>query len=547
MNSQSTQEISGHIVDIINNEIYDGRITIKNKIIHSIEKTREVEDIYILPGLIDAHIHIESSMLTPAEFAKAAVCHGTIGTVSDPHEIANVLGIDGVKFMIDNGKTVPFKFYFGAPSCVPASDFETSGAVLDSDAIQGLLETDDIYYLAEMMNYPGVIYNDPIVREKIALADKLGKPVDGHAPGLTGEQLLLYSKAGITTDHECFTLEEAREKINAGMMIQIREGSAAKNFDALIPLMKEYPDSMMLCSDDKHPDDLMKGHINLLIKRALAKGYDLFDILRSCTLIPKKHYGLDNGLLQPGDPADLILIDNLKQFNIINTFINGQKVAENGQSLLEASSQDTPNIFNARKISEESINVKVSGKKLQLIQAIEDQLITHKKLIPMEEGTLFYNGDPDQDILKIVVLNRYHERQPTVAFIQGFGLHKGAIASTVAHDSHNIIAVGTNNRDIVNAVNLLIDSKGGIAICDEEYKDHLPLPVAGIMSNRDAKYVSSQYEKLDAKVKTLGTKLKAPFMTLSFMALLVIPALKISDQGLFDGNNFQMTTLFVND
>lgn len=538
-------KISGNIIDIINRRIFKGTVVVKDRKIHQIREEDVKQKEYILPGLIDSHIHIESSMLVPSEFARLAVVHGTVATVSDPHEIANVLGVDGIRFMIQNGQKVPFKFYFGASSCVPATVFETSGAELGASEIESLLKMDEIKYLSEMMNFPGVLYNDDNVWAKINLAKKYNKPIDGHAPGLKGDDARKYIAAGISTDHECFTLEEALDKISFGMKIQIREGSAAKNFDTLIGLLNNHSDRVMFCSDDRHPNDLARGHINTLVKRALHSGYDPITVLRSCVLNPVSHYNLDVGLLQPADPADFIVVDNLSDFNILETYIDGIKVAENGKPLFSSVKETTPNKFNAEKISTNDILVQATGKKIKVQKAIDGQLITESYVTDPKVVEGFIVSDVDRDILKMVVVNRYSHQQPALNFINNFGFIRGAIASSVAHDSHNIIAVGTNDEDIVNAINLLIEHKGGVSLAHGKNRHVLPLPVAGLMSNQDGYKVAKVYENLSNEAKAMGSGLHAPYMTLSFMALLVIPALKLSDKGLFDGNSFSFTSLFV--
>ncbi len=541
--SHNSYSINGQIVDLHQSEIFPGTLTVENGIITQIKKTDSAPDHFILPGLIDAHVHIESSMLVPSEFARLAVVHGTVATVSDPHEIANVLGIAGVDYMVENGKTVPFKFYFGAPSCVPATAFESSGANLGPDDMETLLSRPEIKYMAEMMNYPGVIFQDEMVMQKLAVAKKYNKPIDGHAPGLKGEEAQKYIKAGITTDHECFTMEEALDKIKYGMKIQIREGSAAKNFEALIDLMKDHADKVLFCSDDKHPDDLVRGHINQLIKRAIGKGYDPIHVLKSAILNPIAHYDLEVGTLQIGDPADMILIDSLSDFNVLKTYVNGELVAENGKSLIEASMATTPNNFVAKKLSAADFFVQNEGKSIKVIEALEGQLITNTFIGKAKvEGKNLVSNIAD-DILKIAVINRYKKAAPAIAFIKNIGLKRGAIASTVAHDSHNIIVVGADDASMVKAVNLMVESQGGVVACDADSVHLLPLPVAGLMSNKNGYEVAEAYEKADAAAKALGTVLHAPFMTLSFMALLVIPQLKLSDKGLFDGGKFAFTEL----
>ncbi len=538
--------IKGNIVDIVAEKIFKGELHIENKKISAVIPNENItETQYILPGLIDAHIHIESSMLIPSEFARLASTHGTVATVSDPHEIANVLGIDGVKFMIENGKKVPFKFFFGAPSCVPATPFENAGASLGPAEVEELLKMKEIKYLAEMMNFPGVLIEDAEVMAKLSSAKKHDKPVDGHAPGLKGKDAQKYVRAGISTDHECFTVEEALDKMNEGMFVQIREGSAAKNFDSLIELMEKYSDKIMLCSDDKHPNDLEQGHINQMIKRAIAKGYELLSILKSCTLNPIRHYKLDVGMLQLGDDADFILIDNPKDFNVLKTFVKGQLIAENGKTLIKSIEEKTPNLFVAKAISLSDLRVEPQLGKIKVIQAIDDQLITKSIL---KNALIKRNNvisDPQNDVLKLVVLNRYEAAKPSIGFISGFGFKNGAIASSVAHDSHNIIAVGATDDELLEAINLVIKNTGGVSWVNEKEQMVLPLPVAGIMSNQDGFKVAKMYDEIDKKAKLLGGNLKAPFMTLSFMALLVIPELKLSDKGLFDGNRFSFTELFA--
>lgn len=538
--------LRGNIVDILSKKIFKGEVHIEgSKVSKLIKDESIIEDDYILPGLIDAHIHVESSMLIPSEFARLATPHGTVATVSDPHEIANVLGVKGVEFMIENGKQVPFKFYFGAPSCVPATEYETSGAQLNSDDVEALLARDDIKYLSEMMNFPGVLYDDKEVWAKLNAAKRQGKPIDGHAPGLKGEQADKYVKAGITTDHECFTIEEAIDKINSGMYVQIREGSAAKNYESLSSLIDSHTNHVMLCSDDKHPNDLATGHINTLIKRALADGYNFMNIMQTCILNPMRHYKLDIGLLQEGDAADCIVIDNLKDFNVLKTFVDGQMVAENGKTLIESVAVEPINKFYRNRISIGDIQIPNQGKEIKVMQALDGELITYKMTKPVLNDNSSLQSDTQSDILKILVLNRYEKAKPAMGFIKGFGLKRGAIASSVAHDSHNIIAVGAKDKDIVSAVNLVNESQGGIAWVDGDKKEVLELPVAGIMSHRDGYEVAEKYSRLDDLAKSLGSPLHAPYMTLSFMALLVIPELKLSDKGLFDGDSFSLTSLEV--
>ncbi|MFI0431147.1 adenine deaminase [Mariniflexile sp. HMF6888] len=539
-------KLQGNIVDIQNKRIFKGEITIKNEKIFSIEEKQHDVEVYILPGLVDAHIHIESSMLVPSEFARLAVIHGTIATVSDPHEIANVLGVEGVEFMIGNGKKVPFKFHFGAPSCVPATTFESAGAVIDSDAIKTLLENPDIKYLAEMMNYPGVLFDDAEVMKKIAWAKHYNKPVDGHAPGLKGDTITKYIHAGMTTDHECFTYDEALEKLQKGMKILIREGSAAKNFEALIGLAFDHFGNMMFCSDDKHPDDLILDYINRLCARAVAKGIDVFKVLQMACVNPVKHYNLDVGLLQVGDAADFIVVEDLINFKTIQTYINGELVFDKGNSLINPVSFENLNNFNCNKKDVLDFRYESSISKIRAIEALDGQLVTNEIIEEalIKDGNIISNIE--KDVLKMTVVNRYQNQKPAMAFIKNFGLKEGAIASSVGHDSHNIIAVGVSDEAICKAVNLLIEHQGGICAVSNSEENILALPVAGIMSDKDGETVGKQYAALDNMAKRLGSTLHAPYMTLSFMALLVIPSLKLSDKGLFNGTDFKFTSLTIN-
>ena len=552
--------LQSNLVDIHQQTIYPAEVVVSDGKISSITPapdSRLTTNNYILPGFIDAHVHIESSMLVPSEFAKLAVVHGTVATVSDPHEIANVCGMEGVEFMIENGKTVPFKFNFGAPSCVPATIFETAGAALDSRDVEQLLKRDEIKYLSEMMNFPGVLNEDEEVMKKIAAAHRLLKPVDGHAPGLRGEQAKQYIAAGITTDHECFTKEEALDKLQNGMKVIIREGSAAKNFEALVDLLNDYPNQMMFCSDDKHPDSLVLGHINQLCARAVAKGINVYKVLSAACVNPVLHYKLEVGLLKEGDPADFIVVKDLEKFEVQKTFINGELVAENGKSKIESGKSKVINNFSVTKKKVEDFVVPgmtdyekemsnwfvedgAGNLRIPVIEALDGQLITNKILYEPEVINGKLGSDLEDDILKIVVVNRYKNAPVAKGFINNFKLLKGAIASSVAHDSHNIVAVGVDDENICKAVNLVIENQGGVCAVNDNKEMVLALPVAGLMSNEDGYKVATDYTAIDKMVKEeLGSTLSAPFMTLSFMALLVIPHLKLSDLGLFDGDNFR--------
>jgi adenine deaminase len=542
---KSTFSIAGQYVDIVGKQIYPASIQVENGIIVAISPCENAPLQYLLPGFIDSHVHIESSMLIPSSFARLAVLHGTIGTISDPHEIANVCGVDGVHYMIDNGKKVPFHFFFGAPSCVPATAFETAGAMIDSDQITNLLASDDIYYLSEMMNFPGVLYNDPEVIKKISAAHKAGKPIDGHAPGLRGEDAKKYIAVGISTDHECFTMDEALDKLGLGMKILIREGSAAKNFEALYPLIDTHTKNIMLCSDDKHPDSLLEGHINQLCARAVAKGIDKFNVLQAACINPIDHYKLPTGKMKVGDPANFIVVHDLISFEVNATYINGLMVAEKGKSLIENVQETTINQFDAALISSAQLKIQVKdypnqNGRIPVIEAIDGQLITNCIWMSPTEKEHCLVTNTQSDVLKMVVYNRYKTAAPSIAFIKNFGFTHGAIASTVAHDSHNIIAVGVDDESISNAINSVIKEKGGVSCVNKTETKILALPVAGLMSNADPYEVAKQYTIIDAMSKALGSQLGSPFMTLSFMALLVIPHLKLSDQGLFDGDQFKL-------
>lgn len=537
--------ISGKLVDVIGRRIYGASIYVENGVITNIKELTKTDGDYILPGLIDAHVHIESSMLIPTSFARAAVRNGTVATVSDPHEIANVMGVEGVDYMIENSKKSAFKFYFGAPSCVPATPFETSGAIINSDDIRKLMLNPDIYYLAEMMNFPGVIFKDEEVIKKITYAHQVNKPIDGHAPGLSGEDMVKYASHKITTDHECTSVDEALSKIQNGMKIQIREGSAAKDFENLFPLLITHPENVMFCTDDCHPDDLVKGHINKIISRAVQQGADVFDVISAATKNPKLHYGLHTGLLQTGDSADFIMVDNLEDFNVKKTYIDGELVFENGFVLINKITEKPINNFNCSPISSQDILVPKQSDKIRVIVAKDGDLITGSEIVTPKVENGYVVSDLERDILKIVVVNRYNQSNPQIGFIKNFNLKRGAIAGSIAHDSHNIIAIGVSDAEIVSAINKIIENKGGIIACDSDNFEILKLNVAGLMSTMEAEEVADKYHKVHTLAKEFGSKLTAPFMTMAFMALLVIPDLKIGDKGLFDVSKFNFTDLFV--
>lgn len=543
--------ITGHVVDPIEKRIFDATLTIKDGHItevRSLTEPSKKELPYILPGFIDSHVHIESSMLLPENFAQVAVQHGTVGVVTDPHEIANVLGIPGVDFMTANGAGIPFHFCFGAPSCVPCTGMETAGAVLSADDIDTLMQRSDIGFLAEMMNVPGVLFGDQEVLGKLAAARQSGKPIDGHAPGLCGEGLKKYASLGITTDHECTTLDEARERLEVGIDVLIRNGSAAQDFETLSPLLADHDDHLMFCSDDLHPDNLIKGHINLLVRRAIAKGYPLWNVLRAACVTPVLHYNLPCGLLRQGDSADFILVDNLTDFNVLATCISGILFNQYIQTpTRDVSNHQWPNNFHAQPITLNDIHLTNESDKARAIIAYNGLLVTGEEEITpsVEDGNVV--SDTNHDVLKLMVLNRYEAgAKPSLGLIKGFGLKRGALASSIAHDSHNIVAVGTSDEAITEAVNTLIHMEGGIVVSDGEGTTlSLALPIAGLISPLTCEEVAQRYSALNDFAHSLGCVFDAPFMTLAFMALPVIPKLKITDRGIFDATLFTYTDLFI--
>ncbi len=538
--------LSGHIVDVVNRQIIKGHLHIEGNRIVKIQPSEEVEDQFIVPGFVDAHIHIESSMMTPSEFAKQVLPKGTIGCVCDPHEIANVCGITGIDFMIEDSKNAPLIFSFGAPSCVPATHAETSGASLKADDIKNLLQRNDIGFLGEMMNFPGVINHDEQVLLKIKAAIECGKPIDGHAPELSGDDLRTYVDEGISTDHECMTLSESKEKIALGMKILIREGSAARNLETLAPLITLFPNKVMLCTDDKHPDDLIQnGHMDGMIRKLIDAGYDVFDILQAASYNPINHYKLPIGLLQENDQADFLVVSDLTSFKIKETWIKGEKVAENGQICYASQTTGkTVNHFKTNPIHPSDIQVVSNGRFMRIICVEDGQLYTKSEWIEPLVQKQLVQTDIESDILKLVVYNRYTPSKPAVAFVKNFGLKKGALASTIAHDSHNIIAIGSSDKDICQSINHLIETKGGIIASSGKKVNMLPLPIAGLMSNESGDYIASKYHEVEASAKKMGCTFKAPFMTLAFLSLLVIPEIKLSDKGLFDVQRFSFTDLF---
>ena len=539
------KKISGIIVDPVARRQFPGTLVIDLGHIIDIIPNAGIRGPFILPGLIDSHIHIESSMLTPATFAAKAVCHGTVAVVADPHEIANVLGFAGIDFMIESGRQAPLKFYFGAPSCVPATAFENAGARLEARDVAELLERDDIFLLAEMMNFPGVIGQDPEVMAKLQAAVKMGKRVDGHAPGLRGADLAAYVMAGISTDHESFSLAECYEKLALGMKIQLRQGSSARNLDDLHPLITSHSGQCMLCTDDLKPGDLAHGHINLLVKKCLSLGHDLFDILQCACVNPVRHYQLRVGLLQKGDPADFILADNLDCIEISATWINGEVVSSKGQPLFQTVQPIPINHFHAAVITPEQLVVQVRSPQIKVIEVTDGQIVTGTGCHTLPVNSSVVEADPQADLLKILVHNRYQPAPPAIAFVRGFGLKIGAMASSIAHDSHNIIAIGVSDLDLARAINLLQESGGGICFVTGDEVKRMELPVAGLMGLGSCDEMAASYSMLEQMVRENGCRLQTPYMTMSFLALPVIPALKITDQGLFDGDKFELTDLFI--
>ena len=563
-------KFTAYILDVLTDSVYPARITIEDGIFKQIipiqvtEETKIDVDGLLLPGFIDSHIHIESSMITPAQFARIAVRHGTTSVICDPHEIANVCGIEGIEFMIENAKTVPFNFYFTAPSCVPATGFETSGAVLNSDEIEYLLQKDEVVALGEMMNFPGVIDGDGEVLRKLELARQYHKPIDGHAPLVSGQDLDKYIEQYIITDHECSNFKEAIEKKQKGMKIMVRDGSSAKNMEALLDFSARIdhlknqesfgiiptevlsrrihsPIFDFIVSDDKHPNDLINGHLNLSVKKASELGIDIIKAIEMVTINPASHYSLEAGSIVTGAKADFIIVDNLHDFNIKKTYIGGECVFDGENVLFDVEDVDVSNTINADKKHACDFDIYFDGDECEVnvIKCYNGELLTKKATATLKTKDGIVQPDIYEDVLKISVVERYGGNTITNAFIKGFGLKKGAIASSVAHDSHNIIVVGYSSEMMAEAVNTVIENRGGLAVVSEDFSDSLSLPIAGLMSNEDAFDVAKKLDVLHRMASALGCKLDSPFMTMAFMALLVIPSLKISDEGLFDGDNFE--------
>ena len=541
MNACKETIFKGNVADVVARKFFYGEILVKDGKIAEIKECGPAQpgEPFYIPGFVDAHVHIESSMMIPAEFARVAMRFGTVGAVCDPHEIANVLGKKGIDFMLDNASGSPFCFCFGCPSCVPScgGGIETAGAVLDSADVAEIMARKEIYALAEMMNFPGVLNGDSEVMAKLAAAVKTGKPVDGHAPGLVGEDRKRYAQAGISTDHECVSIEDGRECVKNGMFLLIREGSAARNYEMLSPIIAENPELCMFCTDDCHPSDMVNGHINRLVSLSLGHGFDVFDVLRAASYNPVKHYNMPIGLLQVGDSADFIKVDGLHAgFKVLETYIAGENVTD---CPYDGSPEVLPNVFAAGEISEKDLDLGLKGGDRVAVIGAEDKTLFTEHLEYVLESNSDGSAKMPEGVNKIVVYNRYEPGiKPSVALIKGFGLKDGAMAVTVAHDCHNIIAVGSDDRNLTKAVNAVVRMRGGAcALCGDETVE-LPLPVAGIMSAEPADTVAEKSSKLDEMARKAGCSFNSPFITMSFMALPVIPTLKLTDKGLFDGSKF---------
>ncbi len=538
------KHLKGNIYDYNTGGFIKGILIFDNTIVDIVEDSSIVENCFILPGFVDAHVHIESTMLTPIEYAKECVKHGVVAAITDPHEIANVCGVSGIKYMVKCANQTPVKIFTGAPSCVPATSFETSGALISPADIESLFIEGLCSHLAEMMNFPGVLNGDEIVLKKIEVANRFQKNIDGHAPLLSGINLLNYISKNITTDHECITVSEAIEKIDAGMKIMLRESSASKDFDNLITLINSHPDYIMFCTDDCHPDELQNGYLEKLFRKALLKRYPIKNIIKGSNINAVNHYQLSVGSLKIGDYADFIVIDDLLNFSILKTYINGDLVFDGINVLFTVQNISPINKFFINKVSKNDLTI--YAKKNSVINAIEiipDSLITKHFKFSVCNNQFFLESDITSDLLKIVVVNRYLKAKPNVGFIRGFGLKYGAIGGSVSHDSHNIIVVGVDDASIISAIETIQTGRGGLVAISDHDIDFLPLPIGGLMSDKSCSEVASQYRHINESAKKLGTQLNSPFMTLAFMSLLVIPELKISDRGLFNINTYSFIDL----
>ncbi len=538
--SRDKMRVEGNIVDIYNREIFQGSVVVEGGRIVAINRHSTNAKGFIMPGFIDAHLHIESSMLTPQMLSDIAISCGTVALVADPHEIANVLGVEGVEYMLRSAEKVQLKCFFTIPSSVPATTFDVAGGVISPSDVETFAKSGRFVGLSEMMNVPGVLYSDKEVMAKIEIAKRYGLPIDGHAPGLSGEDLKKYIESGITSDHECSSIYEAREKISHGMKVYIREGSAAKNYEALKPLIESSTDMVMFCTDDSHPDDLINlGHIDKIVRRAIADGFSLYDVLRIASINPIDHYKLDVGGLRVGDSADFIVVSDLTNFTLQQSFIAGEKCfdKESAATYQTTASCEAINNFNHDIISKSELSKRVDGK-ITIIGVINNELITQEReyipKCPIEN----LESDTTQDVLKIVYINRYTNGKPQVAYCTGFGFKRGAIASSIGHDSHNIVAVGVTDAELTLAINSLIKSQGGISVSEGDSCHIIPLQIGGIMSQLSCWEVATELESLHAKLIKMGSTLDAPFMSLSFLSLVVIPEVKIGEKGIFSYSKF---------
>lgn len=526
--------IKGNILNVFTDEIYPGEIKINNGIIESIREVDQYFPDIIVPGFIDSHIHIESSRLTPSRFAEVALRHGTTAVVCDPHEIGNVMGLEGIEYMVNDAKYAPLKFFFTAPSCVPATNYETNGATISADIIDSLLRRDEFVALSEVMNYTGVVNGDKDLIDKINVAKKYNKKIDGHAPLLTGPDLQKYVKYGISTEHECVTKAEALEKKRLGLKIMIREGSESHMLEKLVNTPTDF-----IVTDDLEPDDLVKGHMNIRLRKAVDLGMDPFEAIRKVTLNPAEHYGLNCGSISPGKSADLVFIDNLDDFRVKRVVVNGNTIFKKQKLLYRAKPLPLDSTLHINHKNAEDFDLKANNpnKKsanVNVIRVIPESIVTKKSTakLTIDRGKII--PSVFEDILKISVVERYGGNTISNAFISGFGLKNGAIASSVSHDSHNLIVIGTNSEYMAEATNKIIDNNGGIVAISNQEQIELPLPIAGLMSDRSVLEVAKQTEALNDLVNRMGCPLENPFTIMSFMALPVVDEIKITNKGLFD-------------
>jgi len=546
------------IINVFSGEIIPGSIAVAKGYIagfgsYPAKRVVDMKGRFVAPGFIDAHVHIESSMSCPAEFARCVLPHGTTTVAADPHEIANVLGAEGIGYMIDSSKDQPVNIYYTLPSCVPATDMETSGAKLGADDLLPFMNNSQIIALAEMMNFPGVIYRDNEVLRKIEGMKKQRKPVDGHAPGLTGRDLHAYISAGISSDHECTTEKEAKEKLNAGMHIMIREGTGAKNLKNLLPIInRQTSRRLMWCTDDRHPHDIIKeGHIDFIVRSAIRMGLDPLTAIQMATINTAEYFGLNNvGAIGPGRQADLVVFSDIKNPVIEEVYFRGNLAAREGKILPEIKKPAPLNIWPSMNVDIDKIDFSIPAvsRQARVIEIIPHQLITGQSLIKVAVSGNSAISDIKRDILKIAVVERHKGTGNTaVGFVRGFDLKQGALASSVAHDSHNIIIVGTNDEDMKTALEAVFKMGGGLAAASNgKILANLSLPIAGLMSLQPVKTIKEKLDNLIDISREFGSSLNDPFMTLSFLALPVIPELKITDKGLVDVAKFRIVPLFVN-